>query len=98
MNANATVPASNPPGIWKEKKLERLNNGPDPESESSTVTQTVIKSRPKVFRRVKEKPQLKFRHPPDNSLSPFVPKLKYKPNSLKPLSILPEYNSNNEEL
>lgn len=80
--------------------MERLNNGPEPESESASVTQgsAAVKARPKIFRRVKEKPQLKFKHPPDNSLSPFVPKLKYKPNSLKPLSILPEYTANNEEL
>ena len=48
--------------------------------------------------RVTEKPQLKFSTPVDNSLNPFVPKIKFKPNSLKPLAILPEYTSTNEEL
>lgn len=39
-----------------------------------------------------EKPQTKFSTPVDNSYEPFIPGLKEKPNSLKPLAILPEYN------
>lgn len=36
---------------------------------------------------------MNFKTPVDNSAdSPFVPRLKYKPNSIKPLAILPEYN------
>lgn len=39
------------------------------------------------------RPQIKFKIPVDNSaVTPFVPNLKYKPNSLKPLSLLPEYD------
>lgn len=39
------------------------------------------------------RPQINFKTPVDNSTSsPFVPQLKYKPNSIKPLAILPEYD------
>ena len=41
------------------------------------------------------RPQVKFQIPVDNSAdSPFVPKIKDKPNSLKPLAVLPEYDEN----
>jgi hypothetical protein len=59
-------------------------------------TQRLIK-RP-TLRRVTEKPQLKFSAPVDNSVGPFVPKLTFKPNSIKPLAILPEFTPANEEL
>lgn len=38
------------------------------------------------------RPQVNFTVPVDNSNNAFVPKLKYKANSLKPLAILPEYD------
>ncbi|XP_055625148.1 exosome component 10 isoform X2 [Toxorhynchites rutilus septentrionalis] len=39
------------------------------------------------------RPQANFKIPVDNSaLNPFVPKIKEKPNSLKPLAVLPEYD------
>lgn len=39
------------------------------------------------------RPQVKFQIPVDNSADkPFMPRLKDKPNSLKPLAILPEYD------
>ncbi|XP_058467390.1 exosome component 10 [Malaya genurostris] len=39
------------------------------------------------------RPQVNFRYPIDNSaLNPFVPKIKEKPNSLKPLAVLSEYD------
>lgn len=39
------------------------------------------------------RPQINFKTPIDNSANtPFVPQLKYKPHSLKPLAILPEYD------
>ncbi|XP_053970145.1 exosome component 10 [Anastrepha ludens] len=39
------------------------------------------------------RPQLKFKVAVDNSaLTPFVPRIKDKPNSLKPLAVLPEYD------
>ncbi|KAM7364737.1 exosome component Rrp6 [Cochliomyia hominivorax] len=39
------------------------------------------------------RPQVKFQIPVDNSAdTPFVPKIKDKPNSLKPLAVLPEYD------
>uniref|UniRef100_A0A182K798 Exosome complex component 10 homolog n=1 Tax=Anopheles christyi TaxID=43041 RepID=A0A182K798_9DIPT len=39
------------------------------------------------------RPQVKFKVPLDNSrLNPFVPKIRDKPNSLKPLAVLPEYD------
>lgn len=43
------------------------------------------------------KPQLDFKVPVDNSAdTPFIPRIKEKPNSLKPLDILPEYNDKRE--
>jgi hypothetical protein len=33
-----------------------------------------------------------FLIPVDNSNNPFVPRIKEKPNSIKPLSVLPEYD------
>lgn len=39
------------------------------------------------------RPQINFKTPVDNSANtPFVPQLKYKPHSIKPLAILPEYD------
>ncbi|EDV48932.1 exosome component 10 [Drosophila erecta] len=39
------------------------------------------------------RPQTQFKEPVDNSAqNPFVPRLKEKPNSLKPLALLPEYD------
>lgn len=38
------------------------------------------------------RPQINFSVPVDNSPNPFSPRLKDKPNSLKPLAILPEYD------
>ncbi|XP_017002610.3 exosome complex component 10 homolog [Drosophila takahashii] len=39
------------------------------------------------------RPQTQFKEPVDNSgQTPFVPRLKEKPNSLKPLALLPEYD------
>ncbi|XP_067617053.1 exosome complex component 10 homolog [Eurosta solidaginis] len=40
------------------------------------------------------RPQLKFKAAVDNSaLTPFMPRIKDKPNSLKPLAVLPEYDN-----
>ncbi|XP_050071872.1 exosome component 10 [Anopheles maculipalpis] len=40
------------------------------------------------------RPQAKFKVPIDNSrINPFVPIIRDKPNSLKPLAVLPEYDS-----
>ncbi|XP_030371136.1 exosome component 10 [Scaptodrosophila lebanonensis] len=39
------------------------------------------------------RPQMQFKVPVDNSsTTPFVPRLREKPNSLKPLALLPEYD------
>lgn len=38
------------------------------------------------------RPQVNFKTPVDNSNNPFVPRIKEKPWSLKPLAILPEYD------
>lgn len=40
--------------------------------------------------KVVERPQISFADKPDNSHEPFIPKIKEKPNSLKPLAILTE--------
>ncbi|CAB4056949.1 RRP6 [Lepeophtheirus salmonis] len=42
------------------------------------------------------RPQLQFQSQIDNSNSPFIPKLKDKPNGIKPLSILLEYDERGE--
>ena len=107
VNPNApAASSSNPPGTWKEKKHIRLNNGPATQSEDTSSPSSIHETsgqarkikKPRYHNRVREKPQLKFTVPVDNSISPFVPKLRDKPHSIKPLSILPEYNENNEEL
>lgn len=38
------------------------------------------------------RPQFNFKTPPDNSNTAFVPRIKEKPNLLKPLAVLPEYD------
>jgi exosome complex exonuclease RRP6 len=43
------------------------------------------------------RPQMKFAHLIDNSTSPFIPRLTEKPHSLKPLSILVEYDDSENE-
>lgn len=88
------------PGSWAKRKLNAVNaemNESQSKSQSQDINNRQIK-KPLFRLRVTEKPQLKFAKPIDNSTAPFVPKLKEKPHSLKPLSILPEYNSKNEEL
>uniref|UniRef100_A0A1A9W6I2 Exosome complex component 10 homolog n=1 Tax=Glossina brevipalpis TaxID=37001 RepID=A0A1A9W6I2_9MUSC len=43
------------------------------------------------------RPQVKFQIPVDNKAeNPFMPRLKDKPNSLKPLAILPEYDESGD--
>ena len=43
------------------------------------------------------RPQINFRDKIDNSTNPFMPQLKDKPHSKKPISILIEYDENGEE-
>lgn len=41
-----------------------------------------------------QRPQVCFKTPVDNSnKTPFEPRIKYKPNSIKPLAVLPEYDA-----
>lgn len=44
-----------------------------------------------------QRPQMRFKEKVDNSNVPFVPLLKWKPNSIKPLAILPEIIDGREE-
>ncbi|ODM99195.1 Exosome component 10 [Orchesella cincta] len=93
------VSAVKPPGAWGKRKIDALNHEADDDSidkKKQHITNRPMK-KPNFRLRVAEKPQLKFSKPIDNSLDPFVPKLKEKPHSIKPLSILPEYNLKNEE-
>ncbi len=104
VNPGAVASSFRPPGTWGKRKANAENSGP---SEPDVIS-VDVEMEPKMSNReikraiykrtVKEKPQAKFTTPVDNSPTPFVPKLKEKPNSIKPLSILPEYNSKNEEL
>lgn len=65
-------------GSWNESS----NSGKSPVVRATLVTGTNI-----------VRPQINFKVPVDNSaLNPFVPKIKDKPNSLKPLAVLPEYD------
>lgn len=85
------------PGTWGKRKLNAEEGDDGVKSKNQNIANRQIKKA--TYRmRVTEKPQLKFRKPIDNSLSPFVPKLKEKPHSIKPLSVLPEYSAKNEEL
>lgn len=43
-----------------------------------------------------ERPQATFKTPVDNSMTPFYPRLHCKPNSIKQLAVLPEYNHEGE--
>lgn len=85
------------PGTWGKRKLNAEDESEDSKNKAPDISNRIIKKANFRFR-VTEKPQLKFSKSIDNTTSPFVPKLKEKPNSIKPLSILPEYNSKNEEL
>jgi len=104
VNQSSTV-TMKPPGVWAERKLisEQKESGTGHTNEdtlpgvsSASINNSQVR---KIQRqhRVREKPQIHFKVPVDNSVLPFVPKLKEKPHSIKPLSILPEYNSKNEE-
>uniref|UniRef100_A0A336LL95 Exosome complex component 10 homolog n=1 Tax=Culicoides sonorensis TaxID=179676 RepID=A0A336LL95_CULSO len=42
-----------------------------------------------------QRPQASFKTPVDNSTNAWCPRIKYKPNSIKPLAILAEYDENN---
>uniref|UniRef100_A0A1Q3F1E6 Exosome complex component 10 homolog n=1 Tax=Culex tarsalis TaxID=7177 RepID=A0A1Q3F1E6_CULTA len=66
-------------GSWNESGS---SSGKSPVVRATLVTATNI-----------VRPQINFKVPVDNSaLNPFVPKIKDKPNSLKPLAVLPEYD------
>lgn len=102
------VSSLNPPGTWgKKKTFSSASTGGDYRDNSARLAskQPIIPvnvaERPikKAIHRIRvtEKPQVRFADSIDNTLGPFVPKLKLKPNSIKPLSILPEYASNNNE-
>ena len=70
-------PSYKPSGSWNEKSKAR-----EKAVKATLITATNI-----------ARPQVKFKIPVDNSATnPFVPKIKEKPNSLKPLAILPEYD------
>jgi hypothetical protein len=98
-----TASALRPPGTWGKRKAEKDQSGPSPDKAKNDDEPNNMMSNREikraVFRRtVKEKPQIHFKIKVDNSLGPFIPKLKEKYNSIKPLSILPEYTAKNEEL
>ena len=71
-------------GSWnKRREGEKLGEKP---TAPSLVTAKNIR-----------RPQIAFKDCIDNSNSAFVPSLKEKPNSMKPLSILPEYDASGVE-
>jgi hypothetical protein len=106
VNHSVSSAAMKLPGVWAERKMmneEQSTLGPPAKErplEGFNSTPKISNTAAKRLSRVppREKPQSRFKTPVDNSLGPFVPKLKEKPNSIKPLSILPEYNLKNEEL
>lgn len=87
-NPLPSKPASNqqqnavPSGGWHDKEL---NSQPSKEEVTLCVSPGTI--RPQVF----------FKDKVDNSNSPWIPRIKEKPNALKPLSILVEMNDHGHE-
>lgn len=78
------VPPQEKAGSWNVNK-----NPPQPSPSTSTHFSTAILLTAKNIPR----PQFSFKVPVDNRrMTPFVPRIKEKPNSLKPLAILPEYD------
>lgn len=78
----ARVTAQEKAGSWNVNK-----NDPQPSTSApfSSARLLTAKNIPR--------PQFSFKVPVDNSrITPFVPRIKEKPNSLKPLAILPEYD------
>ncbi|KFB40901.1 AGAP002300-PB-like protein [Anopheles sinensis] len=74
----APVPRYRLSGAWNEQQKQQNANS----IKATLITGTNI-----------ARPQVNFKVPVDNSsLNCFVPKIREKPNSLKPLAILPEYD------
>ncbi|XP_059611929.1 exosome component 10 [Phlebotomus argentipes] len=66
-------------------------SGNAPEKKRSSLTGKTSDAKLLTARNIL-RPQVNFKVPVDNRNStPFEPKIKYKPNSLKPLAVLPEY-------
>ncbi|XP_058118506.1 exosome component 10 [Anopheles ziemanni] len=76
----APVPRYRLSGAWNEQQQQQQQNA-NP-IKATLITGTNI-----------ARPQANFKVPVDNSpLNCFVPKIREKPNSLKPLAVLPEYD------
>lgn len=69
-----------------------LNRSWTSQAESSTS----IKSAKLLTARNIQRPQATFKTPVDNSNNAFCPRLTYKPHSIKPLAILPEYDEQDQ--
>uniref|UniRef100_A0A0K8US75 Exosome complex component 10 homolog n=1 Tax=Bactrocera latifrons TaxID=174628 RepID=A0A0K8US75_BACLA len=87
----------NPQTIVVESHLNIPNNIPKSGSGAGSWNLKKNEQSPLAARLITAKniarPQLKFKVVVDNSaLTPFVPRIKDKPNSLKPLAVLPEYD------
>ncbi|XP_011189712.2 exosome component 10 [Zeugodacus cucurbitae] len=87
----------NPQTIVVESHLNIANNTPKSGSGAGSWNLKKNEQSPLAARLITAKniarPQMKFKVPVDNSaLTPFVPRIKDKPNSLKPLAVLPEYD------
>ncbi|PSN43819.1 Exosome component 10 [Blattella germanica] len=80
-----TAPIS---GSWNVNKAVSTNS-----FRRNSVTAPIRKFGPENMQR----PQIKFKDKVDNSSAPFEPRIKDKPNSLKPLSILLEFNEDGDE-
>ncbi|XP_063696904.1 LOW QUALITY PROTEIN: exosome complex component 10 homolog [Culicoides brevitarsis] len=76
-----------------ERKQTQLNgswNRPQP------LKSVGIQSARLLTARNIQRPQAMFKTPVDNSTNAWCPRIKYKPNSIRPLAILAEYGENNK--
>lgn len=74
-----------------ERKQTQLNG-----SWNRTASKSVgVQSARLLTARNIQRPQAMFKTPVDNSPNAWCPRIKYKPNSIKPLAVLAEYDENN---
>lgn len=74
-----------------ERKQTQLNG-----SWNRVASKSVgIKSARLLTARNIQRPQAMFKIPVDNSTNAWCPRIKYKPNSIRPLAVLAEYGDNN---
>lgn len=87
-------------GIRKETKAIQVQEVKVPTTpqnyQLSTIVTDKLDASPQTAKLLTAKnilrPQTAFKVPVDNSSAPFMPRIKDKPNSIRPLALLPEYD------